>query len=513
MSKMGRRLDAQLLEGFVKACLLKTFDKPAEIPACHREWWELCTSENNYVAIAAPRGHAKSTAITHSYTLASVLFREHKFVIIVSDTESQASLFLQDIVKELAENEDIIKLFGVKRFAKLTETNIIVEMDDGWRFRIIAKGAEQKMRGIKWDNRRPDLIVCDDLENDEIVLNEERREKFRRWFYGALMPCLGDGGQIRLVGTILHLDSLLENLMPVLFGKHTVDLPLKSFSINKKGHWKSVRYRAHNPDFTQILWPEKFPKQRLREIREEYVDKGMPDVYSQEYLNFPLDQSLAYFKEDDFIPMTDADRQDIEEKRKILNYYIGTDLAISEKERADYSVFVVVGMDEEGMLYVTDVVRERLDARGIVDKIIKLHRIYKPALIAIEEEKIKQAIGPFLRESMLAEHAYPIIEGFRPSVDKQMRAKSIQGRMRVGRIKFDKKADWYFAFESELRNFPKDKHDDQVDAFAYIGLALDKFVTANTRREQELEDYDLEKELFMTTVDDYQLGKSLVTGY
>ena len=63
-------------------------------------------------------------------------------------------------------------------------------------------------------NRRPGLIVGDDMENDEIVMNRDRRLKFKRWFYGALLPALSDKGKIRLVGTILHLDSLLENLMP-----------------------------------------------------------------------------------------------------------------------------------------------------------------------------------------------------------------------------------------------------------------------------------------------------------
>ena len=119
------------------------------------------------VAIAAPRGFAKSTAITHSYTLAEALFRQSKFIIIVSDTESQASLFLGDIKSELLENEDLIHLFGITSFEKMNETDIIVKLKDGYRFRIIAKGAEQKLRGTKWDGLRPDLIVIDDLEGDE----------------------------------------------------------------------------------------------------------------------------------------------------------------------------------------------------------------------------------------------------------------------------------------------------------------------------------------------------------
>ena len=70
------RLNAEVLEGFVHSTLRKNFDKPVATPQFHREIWELVTSNSRQVAIAAPRYHAKSTAVTHAYTLASVLFRE-----------------------------------------------------------------------------------------------------------------------------------------------------------------------------------------------------------------------------------------------------------------------------------------------------------------------------------------------------------------------------------------------------------------------------------------------------
>ena len=98
-----------------------------------------------------------------------------KFAVIVSDTEGQSVQFLGDIANELETNDGLREAFGVKKFLKRAETDVIVMMDDGWRFRIIAKGSEQKVRGLKWRNKRPDLIICDDLENDEIVMNPDRR--------------------------------------------------------------------------------------------------------------------------------------------------------------------------------------------------------------------------------------------------------------------------------------------------------------------------------------------------
>ena len=54
-------LTAGLIEGFVGSVLAKKFDDATAIPQFHKELWELATSQHQYVAIAAPRGHAKSS--------------------------------------------------------------------------------------------------------------------------------------------------------------------------------------------------------------------------------------------------------------------------------------------------------------------------------------------------------------------------------------------------------------------------------------------------------------------
>ncbi len=490
------KLNADLIYGFVGSCLASRFDGNLPTPECHKEWWELCCSENKYVAIAAPRGHAKSTAITLSYTLANVLFRERKFVLIVSDTEAQANLFLGGIKTELQDNPDIIELFGLKKnikkevqFIKDSESDVIVEFADGEQFRIIAKGAEQKLRGLLWNGKRPDLIVLDDLENDEIVMNKDRREKFRRWFYGALLPSLALDGRVRYVGTILHMDSMLERLMPKEHDKMTVFDALRTWTKKKSTLWTAVKYRAHDALFTNLLWQEKFSAENLRKIREEYTSQGIPDVYSQEYLNIPIDESVSFFKKADFLPLREED------KKQRLNYYVAVDAAISEKDRADYTAIVVGGIDPDGYLQIKNVIRDRMDGRQIVDTLIQVQKLYDPVLMAIEQTQITKAIGPFLREAMHKSNVYMNILELNPHrTDKLMRARSIQARMKAGAVKFDKHGEWYDTFEEELLKFPRGRHDDQVDAMAYLGLTMDKYVEAPTKEEVEQEEYEDELE-------------------
>ncbi len=499
-----------LIQGLVNSVLSQGFDGAVESPDFHREAWELCCSTHKHIAIAAPRGHAKSTGITLSYGICTLLFRDRKFMLLVSDTEAQAALFLGTFKQALQENKDLIELFDLKlnekglvQFVKDTENDIIVEFNDGHRFRIIAKGAEQKLRGLLWNGSRPDIILGDDMENDELVMNKDRREKMKRWFKGALLPCLSDRGIVRLVGTILHMDSLLENLMPTENDRRTVHDGLKTYS-TARTMWKAIKYRAHSPDFSELLWPQKKSAEHFKMLYEEAVRDGTTDVYSQEYLNYPLDIANSYFKKADFQAIANDD------KKVNLTYYVTADLAISQAERADYSVFMVAGVDENKQIHVKNVIRERLDGREIVDTLLALQRQYDPVAVGIEDMQVSKSIGPFLREEMIATNTYltlyPMKHGGK---DKLVRARSIQARMRAKGVRFDKDADWYQSFEDELMQFPRSKHDDQVDTFAYLGLMLDRLIEAPTKAEQEQEDYDDE----FQRAEYSDAGRSAVTGY
>jgi predicted phage terminase large subunit-like protein len=440
-----------------------------------------------------------------------MLFRERKFMLLVSDTESQAALFLGTFRQELQDNQDLINIFGVKRdpetgrvrFIKDSETDIIVEMEDGHLFRIIAKGAEQKLRGLIWSGSRPDIIICDDFENDELVLNKDRRDKFRRWFKGALLPSRSDTGIVRIVGTVLHMDSMLERFMPPLSDPYTVTEGLKQYS-RRRTMWKAVKYRAHDVDFEELLWPEKKSADEFKMMYEEAKADGTVDIYSQEYLNYPIDESVSYFKKGDMTPMTQDDRA------ATMNYYITADLAISLTDRADFSAFVVGGVDEHKKLHILHVIRERMDGREIVDTLLALQRTYEPQAVGIEDMQVSKSIGPFLREEMVLQNTYlNLVLLKHGGKDKLMRGRSIQARMRAKGVKFDKEADWYPKLEEELLQFPRSKHDDQMDCLAYLGLMLDKLIEAPTAKEQEHEDRLLE----MEEAELNHEGQSAVTGY
>ena len=80
--------------GLTVTCLAARYDDPKPTPDLHIEMWEECCSDHTMVAIAAPRGHAKSTAITFAYALALLLFRESQHLLLLSSNETLSADFL-----------------------------------------------------------------------------------------------------------------------------------------------------------------------------------------------------------------------------------------------------------------------------------------------------------------------------------------------------------------------------------------------------------------------------------
>lgn len=503
------QLTPALIEGFVASLLSERLDEPAPTPDCHREWWELCCSKHKRVAIAAPRSHAKSTAITKAYVMAAAFFRDRKNILIVSDTYKQSVDFLGEIKRELEVNENLKALFGFKELSTDREDEVVVEFDDGYRFRIKSYGSEQKVRGIIWDGSRPDLIIGDDLENDEMVMNPERRVKFESWVLKALLPCLSKRGVIRIVGTILHMGAFLEGLMPHDRDSNTVVTELKSYMKKPKDGWMSVRYRAHNEDHSKILWPVKWTKELFKDTQAMYIARGQPEAYFQEYLNRPIDPTNSFFRKEDFNDFHDSD---YDRDWTYLPTYLSVDIAVSTKERRDYSVFTVGSMDEQGGLIIRHVLRDRIDSKEIVDTIHRLQEVYKFTTVLMGKGVYMKAIGPLLVDSTRRRGKFLHIEGIPEVIDKRMRATSIRGRMRAGGVRFNKRAKWYPIFEQEMLEFDRGEHDDQVDTMSLFGMFIDNLMDAPTRK--EIDDIEYEEDVATST---WQFGagegRSLITGY
>ena len=498
------KLTPELIEAFAGVFLSPRYDDPKPTPQFHREGWKLYCSEHPQVGLCAPRDHAKSTALTFDYMLAEVCFRVSDYAILIGSTEDMAAEQLSNIREELSENEDLRAEFGISHFEKESTTDIIVVCDDGHRFRILARGAEQKIRGKMWKGKRPNLIVADDMEDDEQVENKDRRIKFRRWFFRAAKQALSRTGKIRVHGTILHEDSLLARL-------------------RKNKTWKFLFFKAHEAfdDFTNILWPDAWPEEKLRGRRQEFVEDGDSGGYSQEFLNDPQDNADAYLRKQDFLPMDERDRS----AAKI--YGAAADFAVSKADMANRTSFTVGGKDLRNLLHVVDERVGRMasleilpngEKTGWIEEMFSIQQRWEPEFFWVEAgviwDSIKHIVFSEMREREIWINVVEV-----PSIkDKATRGRTLQKRMRAGGCRFEKEAEWYPAYEQEMLKFTGGTQatlDDQFDSTSLLALGFDKYM-----EKPEEEDFMQDDEVALldaarrrTHSSHAEDGRSQTTGY
>jgi hypothetical protein len=246
----------------------------------HDEIFKLLDDDSKQrVAIAAPRGFGKTTINTITHPAKRILFQEKKFIVPVSATATNAVAQGENLKRELLTNPQIVKLFGPMKsdtFSKdcwITTTGTMV----------LPRGAGQQVRGMLFGNNRPDLIIVDDLEDAESVMNPDSRQKLKDWFFADLCNCVDRSSKnwrIIVIGTVLHEDSLLVNLL-------------------EDPDWASVRLEICDDDL-KSKWPDFMTDEEVRKLYESFKRRGQLDVFYREYRNIPISTETATFKQEMF---------------------------------------------------------------------------------------------------------------------------------------------------------------------------------------------------------------------
>lgn len=409
-----------------------------DTPKFHKELYKLLEEGGKRVAIAAPRGHAKSTIFDLIYLTWLIVHQKTKFVLLISDTYSQSTLFLETLKAEFEGNDRLKAFYGNMVTEKWSEEEIVAG-----DVMVKALGANMKVRGLKYRNFRPDIVLCDDLENDEMVESKERREKLSRWFNGALIPSLAPDGKVFIIGTILHYDSLLNNLV----------------SEKRYPDWKKKIYRAVMDG--KALWPEHLNLKQLEDIKQNYMREGQGFLFYQEYMNDPVSDEFRKFK---FEKIKFFDPK--EQEGKQLNVYMAIDRAYSMEKTADFTGIVIAGVDSDNRWYILNAERFKGDEKSLIEKIFDLKKFYAPLKVGIEQRSYIYTLKPTLDEEMRRRNEFFTIEELRDlGKSKALRIEALLPRYEANAIFFKKGQDDLI---DELTTFPRGQHDDLIDALAYI---------------------------------------------
>lgn len=229
-------------------------------------------SKNLKAVFKWARAHAKSTHmdVFIPLWLKCQAARELNVMVIVGKSQDNANTLLSDLQSELQFNQRYINDFGQQYNSGYWAEGKFVTQD-GCAFFALGRG--QSPRGLRYRDQRPDYIVIDDLDDDELTLNASRVSKLTDWVKEALFGTLDGGrGRFIMVGNLIGEDSVLARI------SQTEGVQVSQVNIYDK-----------NGDVT---WKEKWTKE---EVREMEIFMGYRS-FQKEYMNNPIIEG-AVFKE------------------------------------------------------------------------------------------------------------------------------------------------------------------------------------------------------------------------
>ena len=428
--------------------------QPLASPPFHKEMVDMFLA-NRFVGLAAPRNHAKSTVTTLFYVIFCILFQRKRNIVIISSTEDMAVRFLRRIKDELQTNKLILWTFGQLQSDKWSETEIRTTTGVS----VHAKGRGAQLRGLIDGANRPDLVVLDDAEDDEMVRSELRRFDFESWFNGTVLPTLAPGsGQCIVMGTILHMDSLLNRI---------VNLSLYPEFVTKI-------YSAIDQTTDLPLWPERFPLATLEQMKQSYIQRDQLAQFFMEWMNDPVPVENAQFQ-----TFTYFDKQHDLPSNLLLEGFVDAGGG-SVKKGADDTAIVVTGTDSLNTLYAIDYVSDKMgtDTDRIIDEIFRLDSLYHPWIWRIEKTQATNFLSSALEKRMLNDHHFLNVVYVQPprgsgdrrgnmSDAKYQRIAAMASPMKLGAIRIQR---WMTKLLEQLQRFPRAKHDDIADALGYAWM-------------------------------------------
>ena len=397
------------------------------------------------VVIAAPRGWGKTTIDTIAYPARNICYGLKKFIVLVSNTADKAMMDAANLkaalVTEDVQAGDIIpSVFGVMRGENWAAKQFLA--GDTYVF---PRGAGQQLRGMNWKGYRPDLIVVDDLEDAEGVMSEDRRAKLKQWFFADLMNSVDrsrDDWKIVVIGTILHEDSLLANLL-------------------KDESWTRVRLSLCDDDL-KSNWPEYMDDAKVRELYEAYRAQGEADTFAREYQNKPIATHDAVFQADDF---RYYDPGDLVENKDVYFVTIVDPAKTSKMHSADSAV-VTVGLDLKAhKIYFHDCAAGKFHPDELFDKIFDQVAAHDSRVLAVEVTSLNEFITQPIKNEMSRRGIFPQFIELKARAQKEFRVAQLAPFYRQGFIYHNKGVS--SKLELELVTFPRSELWDVMDAFAY----------------------------------------------
>jgi len=425
--------------------------------------------------IIAPRGFGKTSTVNLAFPAKKILFQEKRFIVPISCTATQATMQGENLKRELMTNRFVTGLFGPMKSDTFSKEMWVTSTGTA----VMPRGAGQQVRGILYGDSRPDLIIVDDLEDAESVRSDEQRAKTKAWFFEDVLNSINRSRKdwkIIVIGTLLHEDSLLANLLedPAWYHAH-----LSICDDNFKSNW---------PDFMS--------DEDLKKLVEQYRRMGLLDSFYREYMGVPIAKESAKFQQSMFKNYDETDKDFVEERKGLENMVI-LDPAKTTTTTADDTAIVGIGIDvKTPKIYIRDIVHGNLHPEQQYTECFDMADRIGARVIGIEVTSLNEFITYPLRTEMIRQKRYYDIVELKARASKEERIAALVPFYRLGFMYHNPNVCG--VLEKQLLSYPRSKKDDVMDVVAYVVEMLELgeryFVPDANDKDIEDEYKDLEEE-------------------
>jgi hypothetical protein len=268
------KLGAVDSEFFARTFFPKTFRRPSPTFA-RRMWAPLDNPVHRHVELVCYRGSAKTTRL-RTFMAKRIAYGISRTILFIGSAERDAIRSVLWMRGQVERNKSYAGAFGLRPGSKWEETQIeILHQTLQHPIWVLGAGINGSLRGINFDDYRPDLIVVDDPQTDEAAASMEQRDKITDLVMDTVKNSLAPAA-----------DEPNAKLVMAITPQHVDDV---SQQVKKSKQWVSVEIPCWTPETVDLpvdqqvsAWEEQFPTKQLRDDKKDAIRRNALSKFSRE---------------------------------------------------------------------------------------------------------------------------------------------------------------------------------------------------------------------------------------
>ena len=339
--------------------------------------------DNRNVAIEVFRDGAKTTLL-RAFTSQRIAYGISRTILFVSASQGHSILSLRWIKRQVEHNRLWAETFQLKKGSKWTDDHVeIMHGIEEEPITLLALGVTGQLRGYNIDDRRPDLIICDDTSTDEAAGSVDQRNKQTNLVFGALFNSLAPASEAPDAKAVI------------------LDTPKSKFDLiemcESDVEWKFFRFGVFD-ERGESRWPARYPTDDIRKAKAAAAAVGRMAIWMREKECKVISEELSSFRMDNL--------QFWETLPESATYVISIDPASSDSADADDNAVAVLAFHKEDVYLVDYKAETGQDPEMVLATIFEYARRWHPLGIVVETFAYQRVLAWYIEKGMREQRLY-----------------------------------------------------------------------------------------------------------